>query len=112
MHAIHVLHSTAFNQEKREVLAIEISELKTAKNIVRNIARSYDEHGTDRSEMTYWFKDSGGLHYLWTESETIPIKARKENSSSLSRRLSDLLSLGNTFDLPKPRYLMPLRRAA
>lgn len=37
--------------------------------IAENLARSYFEHGLDRTEKAYWFKDQSGLHYIWAERQ-------------------------------------------
>nr|USU30588.1 hypothetical protein NG677_14500 [Methylobacterium sp. OTU13CASTA1] len=49
-----------------EVLACEIESEGEASRIVRHLATSFGEFGLDTCRSVYWFRNTGGLHEIWS----------------------------------------------
>jgi hypothetical protein len=49
-----------------EILACEIESEGEASRIVRHLATSFGEFGLDRGRCVYWFRNTGGLHEIWS----------------------------------------------
>lgn len=49
-----------------EILAFDIESEGEASRIVCDLASSYREFGVDRQTNIYWFRNTRGLHEIWT----------------------------------------------